>query len=248
MRFLEQPHLPQSRVRVCALSGRAPNIVDALTKRNISIIAVAPHKFLALPIASHADLMLCDRGNGCVFIAQGCGELQTELEDCGFLVTVSRRALAARYPSDILLNCFELSGVLYCNKMHISPEIIQNAKSRGIKIQQVKQGYAKCSSCIVDQNSMITSDPSIAQAALKNGTDVLTIRPGYINLPGYGYGFIGGASGLIGKNTLAFCGDFHTHPDASKIIHFCISRGVEPISLCGGPLYDIGGILPLLQD
>ncbi len=75
--------------------------------------------------------------------------------------------------------------------------------------------------------------------------DILKITPGYVNLEGYEYGFLGGACGMIGKGKLAFTGSIQNHPDYSDMKSFCDQKKVELISLTDGPLLDIGGILPL---
>lgn len=118
----------------------------------------------------------------------------------------------------------------------------------GITLVPVNQGYAKCSVCAVDERSIITQDPSIAQAAKRHGLNVLKIQAGRILLPGYDTGFIGGCSGLLGRKLLAFTGSLGAHPDGEWIKEFLHSRGVEPLELTDGPLYDVGSILPLLEE
>ena len=45
----------------------------------------------------------------------------------------------------------------------------------GYEIINVKQGYAKCSICVVSDNAIITADKGIAKAAIQNRIDVLEI-------------------------------------------------------------------------
>ena len=75
----------------------------------------------------------------------------------------------------------------------------------------------------------------------------LKIRDGFIELPGYNYGFIGGACGLISPYKLAFAGDVTRHPDYLAIKTFLHSQKVEAICLHDGNLFDIGGILPIME-
>ena len=55
-------------------------------------------------------------------------------------------------------------------------------------------------------------------------------------------------SGLLGRKLLAFTGSLGAHPDGERIKEFLHSRGVEPLELTDGPLYDVGSILPLLEE
>ena len=85
---------------------------------------------------------------------------------------------------------------------------------------EVQQGYTKCSICVVSENAIITSDIGIHCKAKESGIDSLLISPGYIDLPGYKYGFIGGASFKISDNVIAFTGSLDSHPDKDNIEHF----------------------------
>jgi hypothetical protein len=69
------------------------------------------------------------------------------------------------------------------------------------------------------------------------------VRPTlFIELKGLDYGFIGGASGLISPNLLAFAGDITAHPDFDKIEKFLFKNGINIKILDDGPLMDIGTI------
>ena len=110
----------------------------------------------------------------------------------------------------------------------------------------VKQGYCKCSICIVDDNSIITSDEGIYKEVIKYGIDCLLIQKGHIDLFELDYGFIGGCSGLISDKTLMFFGDIKKHPDYNKINTFVSSKNKTIISLSDENLLDLGSLIPLL--
>jgi len=87
---------------------------------------------------------------------------------------------------------------LVCNEQAAAPELLEAARRMGLELIPVKQGYAKCSLCIVSENAVITADEGLAYTLCRAGLDVLKIIPGCIRLPGYGYGFIGGCGGAGG--------------------------------------------------
>ena len=109
------------------------------------------------------------------------------------------------------------------------------------------QGYAKCSCAIINENTVITADRSIANA-LDNFADVLLIKPGDIELPGYEYGFIGGCCGRLDKDKLAFYGDPYRHSSGREIVSFIEKHDCEPVSLKNGNLFDFGGFIPLFEE
>jgi hypothetical protein len=67
------------------------------------------------------------------------------------------------------------------------------------------------------------------------------ITPGYIDLPGYNYGFIGGASGEF-NNTVFFSGRIDHHPDFDMIRNFIINKEKSIINLSESRAVDIGSI------
>ena len=88
---------------------------------------------------------------------------------------------------------------------YTAPELLGKVEELGLIRVNVSQGYAKCSTCVVGEDAIITYDRGIAKAADAAGMDVLVIEPGHVDLPGYDTGFIGGASGLVT--------DLRTHAD-----------------------------------
>lgn len=246
MRFLTKPNLPDGKVCLCAVAHGQDAIAAALRKRGIEIIEVPAHPNLLPPVAGHADMQLHDLGGGKAVIASGAPELKKQLLRYGF--AVEEEPLLERYPGDIALNCFALNGYIFCNERHTSQTVLEHYRLKGARTVPVRQGYAKCSACIVDGNSIITADPSIGKAAEARGIRVLMISAEHILLPGYGTGFIGGCCGLLDRGLLAFSGKISAHPDYCKIRDFCEERGVTLLELTDSPLLDIGGILPLACD
>ena len=106
----------------------------------------------------------------------------------------------------------------------------------------VRQGYAKCSTVIVDEDSIITYDRGLGQRCIEAGMDVLFVSPGHVLLEGYESGFLGGASGRIG-DTVYFNGDLTEHPDFQAIKDFIEERGLSSKWFPDWPLTDIGTIL-----
>ena len=105
----------------------------------------------------------------------------------------------------------------------------------------VKQGYSKCNICPVAENAVITEDAGIYKK-LSGFMDVLLIEPGHVALQGYGYGFIGGAAGLIGDKKLYFNGRIDQLPDYERIMLFLEKHSVKAVTE-DYPLTDIGSVI-----
>ena len=96
----------------------------------------------------------------------------------------------------------------------------------------------------MNSETAITSDSGLYRLMASKGLNVLKISPYDIELYNMS-GFIGGASGLLYDNLLAFNGDLSTHRDHKNIEDFCRNVGVDTVSLSHGILKDIGSIISL---
>ncbi len=244
------PNLPNGRVVAAVVGSVDPRVIRSLEALGVWTLAAGPNRSLPAAMCRHADLLAHPVGDGTVLVARGEHRLHNAL--CGFGLSVSflRKELAPRYPGDVLLNAARVGERLVCNAGHTAPEILEAAEQMGLEVIDVRQGYAKCSLCIVSDTAVITSDGGLFSALRAAGLEVLKIIPGCIRLPGYGYGFIGGCCGKLDASTMAFAGDVSTHPDGGKILAFLERHGVSCHNLLpeGEKLLDIGSILPLMQE
>ncbi len=245
MNFVQIPNLPESDTTLVAVSDTYHEVTNALEALGINVISIRPYRKLSKPVSSHADLLLHHLGGNKIIVADGEVYLKEELHQFGFETIQSNICISDVYPHDVALDAARVGHYLFAKETALDTAIKQYCAENQIQIIPVRQGYAKCSIAVVNEHSIITADESIVEAAQAIGIDVLKIMPGHIQLKGYNYGFLGGASGLISKNKLAFTGSIQTHPDYEKIKSFCSRKNVELISLTNGPLIDIGGILPL---
>lgn len=250
MHIVDIPNLPTAKVKVVLISECAgQDVLQNLADDGIEPLVVPSCKFIAPPVSAHPDMLFHHLGGSNMVCCYGTDKAVCKrLKDLGFQLIMSDSKLNPNYPYDIALNSARIGNFLFCNKKYTDKVIIDYCIKNGIKIVPVKQGYAKCSVLVVDSNSAITYDKSIAEAAKKHGIDVLLIRPGFIKLPGYNTGFIGGCGGKLSKNELYFCGSITEHPDYNEIKLFLKARGIEIKILGKGPLLDIGSIIPLLQE
>ncbi len=171
-------------------------------------------------IASHADIYMCRLGDE--------------------IIHAKPSEIGYSYPDDIAFNAACTGRYFIHNTAYTAGRLLDAAKAKGMQIINVKQGYAKCNTAVIDETSVITSDRGIFKA-VSPCLDALLIRPGHIILKGFEYGFIGGTCGRIG-NEIIFNGDISAHPDYDEIQAFIESRGLN-IKYFDYPLEDIGSII-----
>ena len=204
--------------------------LETLKKLNIPFTVMPDNLSLPSPLCSHPDMSA----------VKVCGKLFSSGDIAKFLnCSDTCEPFGERYPSDVLFNGFTLCGRLFCNVKAFSKSVIAFAQKSGVETVNVKQGYAKCSTLVLDDSGIITADTSIANAA-KEFCKVLKISEGGILLPPYDYGFIGGASAVI-DSTVYFFGDIASHKNFNEILDFISECGFTAISLSDEPLFDCGG-------
>ncbi len=214
--------------------------IEELERMGFEIIPTLKIPILYDAINGHADIQIFKTQSGLIVAPEVFEYYKNTLPDVN--VIKGSNKLQNEYPYDISYNCANFGNYLICKRLYTTIEIIEYGLRYKKKILSVNQGYSKCSICIINENAIITADKSIAKVCKENKIDVLEIAEGYIELNGMNYGFIGGATGLIDKTTLAVNGEIKTHPNSDNIISFAKNHGVDIVELKKGNLYDIGSI------
>ena len=234
------------KVYISPLAG-AP-LIEYLKFKGFEICFTEEILSVPEPIAYHPDMIMCKLG----------------CDDEAPVFRGNPSALGPAYPGDILYNGCCTGRYFIHNLKYTAPELLSavsqyaghcdRVAAGGMRASgclsekkpllplSVPQGYAKCNIVCVDENSIITSDAGIEKPCLSAGLSVLKVRPGHVLLPGYSYGFLGGASGRIGREIL-FNGNLSAHPDFAEICSFIESRRLSWVYFKDYPLTDIGSII-----
>ncbi|MBR6654431.1 MAG: hypothetical protein IKL27_06855 [Oscillospiraceae bacterium] len=247
--FVVKPNLPQGVVKTVIIGNGYHELEAALSKLGIKAIPIANNDGVAQPVRAHADMSAYYCGNGELIISKNIFEsCDTEMFPTGTMLYCSNAGQSDKYPMDIGLNACEVGDVIFCSVENTDAAILEHAEKHGKKLINVRQGYAKCSVCVLDETHIITADKSIAEAAQNAGIEVLLIEPGYFELPGYDYGFIGGSCFKCSANMIAFTGSLEGHPDKEYILEFINKLGLKVVYLTNGRCFDVGSILPLSEE
>ena len=217
--------------------------INELRQLGYDVITFSPLENLDSEISSHADINLFRWCDGTLFINES---IKDEIgEAVAPYRRVSVKDVFSPYPNDVKLNAALIGNNLMCNTKYVAKEILQYAEKNNIRIIHINQGYSKCSVCIVNNNSVITADDSIACLLKNYQIDVLKITEGNICLSKDHYGFIGGSSGRLNDNEIYFSGDLSSHPDYDRIIEFLDKYHVKPIFNKNRKLNDFGGFVKI---
>lgn len=245
MQLFSQPRIPTDSASLVLVSGEYPFLAENLKKQGIDAIKTIADQRLPYPVRFHPDMQVCVLNKEILFVLKE-NELKKQLRQYGIEVYETHKVPVDSYPGDVLCNAFVLGNHLIGNTAFIDSAIVEATEKLALKKLFVKQGYAACSTAIVAEDAVITADKGIASAMASNGFDVLRIRQGYIKLPGYDTGFLGGCCGLIAPKLLAVSGRLSSHPDGNSIYDFLKAKNIDVLELSDNELLDVGGIIPLL--
>lgn len=247
--FIDIPNLPNGRVSLAIIDGRIPMEIERkLYELEIKIIKTEKILGLYEAVSYHPDIMLHHLGGDKIVVAPNINsKLVYELENNGFNIICGKREVGTKYPWDVPYNAARVGNNLICNIKYTDDILLENIYSMKIKIINVNQGYTKCSICIVDNHAIITSDYKIYKTLIQNNIECCLINSGGIELFNMNYGFIGGSSGLISSQCLAFFGDLYAHNDYEKIIKFLIKYNKKKLNLSEKIINDFGSLIPLKE-
>lgn len=250
MKFVENPNLPVCADIVIIGEKYCKVLQNGIKSLGINALFMPDNPYVDPRLSGHADLSVLHLGGDRLLLAPYMkgSSFSRQLEDRGFDIQFADIEQSALYPNDAQMNVCILGNKVIYNPQTGSDAIVKYITIGNGAIQvSSRQGYSRCSVCVVNDNAIITADEGICRSAKAHGIDVLKIRPGYIDLPGFDYGFIGGASFKLSDTKLAFTGGLDKHPDAERIIEFASLHNIDIVYITDNPAFDIGGAVPITE-
>ncbi len=246
--FVQQPNLPEDAASVL-LDCRTPvSIIKKLQEMGITCYKGVILEEMHSSTAGHVDMQLVHVGGNC-FVCDPrtvphYKNLWREKKAC---IIAGNELARWNYPQDVAYNIVSVGPYTFHLERATDPVARSAFQQRGAQWVSIRQGYSKCSVCVVSEKAIITQDSVIARKAQALGIEALWIETNKILLPGRNYGFIGGASGKLKRDLLAFTGDIHRLNCGQAIIAFCRKHGVATVCLSDGDVLDIGSIIPITE-
>ncbi len=215
------------------------SIISNRLGENIIFVNVEFEKKFKYPLFFHPDVVGAKFDNNFFACANLSNSFCEKLKNCGISV-IRGDYIKPHYPFDSAFNCVIGKDFIFHNLSITDQVILDFADSKGFFSINVKQGYSKCSTVVLNNNFLITDDKGIYKKILKH-FNVLLVSRGDIKLDGYNYGFIGGATAVYNNYIFVF-GCLENHRDYISIKSFAESVGYKVVNLGEGKLEDYGGI------
>lgn len=247
MDYVNIPFLPHADVKTVLVDYRIHESAEkTLESEGIEIIKTTACHELYDAISGHPDIVVHPVGNNKFVVAPNVFEYYKPIfSKKGFALTKGDTWLYRNYPANIAYNVLRVGSLAFHHTKYTDKAIKDEFEKNNINLIHVNQGYTKCSTCVVNENTIITSDQKLAKTAERYGIESLMIKPDGIVLSGLNHGLIGGASGLLSRNTLAFTGSLDNIEENYKIYDFLSRKGIEVKILSTKQIFDIGSIIPL---
>ena len=232
---------------ICLVDERISEKCErALRIRGFYIIKLPADKRLSEAVRSHPDMLTFTHKNTIIASAEYCERypyIFTDVRELSSSVEMrfTEDTVAPRYPHDAVFNALVADGYIFYKEDSISAAVKEYARGVGLIPVAVRQGYPACTT-LAFGSAAITADRGMQRALAGKGIKVTLIENGDISLPPHEYGFIGGASGVCGKE-IYFLGDISAHKNADLILKAISDEGYTPVSLSDEPLADLGRIL-----
>lgn len=227
--------------KYCIINISNDEVINKLESYGYNCISTEESPDVSTPINLHADVLYLKTGERTLYVSE-CQKNNIDfLKHIGYDIEVVK--LSKGYKTECRLNIVVTDDIILCNsKTCIDITTIQNNRN----IIFTNQGYTKCSTVVIDNDSFITEDESIYNSLVSSGKNCLLIKKGYVNLKGYNYGFIGGASiYLKEERKLLFAGNIKNHISYNEIEKFCNNINVAIDYIDTINLTDIGGAVIL---
>ncbi|MGL5615539.1 MAG: DUF6873 family GME fold protein [Sarcina sp.] len=232
-------------MNICFVDSRiSEKELNQLKSHDLEVLKVPKSEHLYESISAHPDIQLNILNSKEIILARNSNLSSEILKKHNISFISSEKELEVKYPKNIFLNAINIKDFFIHNLNFTDKALLNSVKDK--ELINIKQGYSKCSTAIVNDKALITSDIGIYNSLKDYPLDILLIDSGDILLPGLNYGFIGGSCGLISKDKMAFFGDLKNHSYGNDIKEFLYKHNVKPIYLSEGKLIDRGSILTLL--
>lgn len=245
---IKTPHLLKGRVRHLIIGEKYEKLLkNAAIEYNFELICLENNRYCDERLSGHTDLAAVHIGGNELVCRQYLRntEAHRHLNSLGVNVEFIDNCLSPEYPDDASLNFCVVGGKVLMNPKTADGQTVKRLTNTPI---YCKQGYTKCSVCVVDENSIITEDKGVALCARNAGLEVLEIPSCGIVLDGYPNGFIGGASFKIAPDILAFTGAISDTYIMNEIETFLSARNIKAVYLNDTPAIDIGSAIPITEE
>lgn len=227
-------------MKVILANNMPVSIISALENKGFEVFKTPFNPNVMQGLSYHPDMQIAGIGSTYVCEPSLYNYYQNIFADSSSSLLCGNSKCSCNYPEDVAYN-IKVIGNRVVHNFRYTDNCLRNLIG-DMDLINVSQGYSGCSICAVSPNALITADRIISLRAKEHVIHTLLVSPGSIELEGFDYGFIGGAS-FLHEHTVYFFGNVKNHPDYSNIKKFCLQQNVDICCLSEEPLTDYGSAI-----
>ncbi len=205
----------------------------------IGDVTLFRHSIVEGSLSGHPDISIFYNGVDLILSSDTPLYIIDAFQRHGIKYRLSGEVSGPDHPTTATYNAAGTADLLIHNLSFTATEILNLYPDK--EIINIKQGYSRCSTLLLDSMHLITSDAGIAKRCRQRGKEVLLVESKEIILPGLEYGLFGGCCGLMGATVLV-AGSLKYMTEGEKIHDFILHAGYNILELQETIPYDIGGI------
>ena len=159
------------KVRAVIVDGRAAPLMERrFTTMGIGMIKSEKHSRLYDSVAFHPDMVICPVNAGKMVAEPTVYEyFKKALLPYKVDLLKGEAELSRNYPLNIAYNIATVGKKAFLYSRYSDKIAVDELKKNNTVFINVKQGYTRCSTAVVDDGGIITADRGIYNAALQNG-------------------------------------------------------------------------------
>lgn len=230
--------------RIAIIAGNANDeIINNLEEIGFTVIKTIECIDTYEEIMYHPDIVITKISDNEIIIDPKYYDYyKDKLDSFDISIYKGYKTVEDKYPKNIIYNAAIIGENAIHNFKYTDRRLTELLKTKKMNFINVNQGYTKCSTVTIANKAIITSDKTIYTKSKDHGIKSLLIDSKQIILPGFEYGFIGGASGFY-KDTLYFTGKIDTHSSRNDILSFLEDMDIKVKYLSNKPAIDLGSII-----
>ncbi|MDD3303741.1 MAG: hypothetical protein PHP54_02375 [Clostridia bacterium] len=224
---------------------------EYIRKIDNTIIKLPKSSLVYEEISSHVDIFCSQIDNTVVLESNVYDKIASKISCDTIQLERGESKLGDTYPNDIAYNACVIGNYVVHNFEYTDKKILEAIERYNLHRISIKQGYVNCSIAVIDKNSAIVTDKSIAEALKRHDIDVLLIDETlpirlYKENGTYSHmnGFIGGAITRLKDSVIVF-GDLSYIDTKGKIKSFIESKGLTVIDFKNYDVIDYGGLVEI---
>lgn len=206
---------------------------------NMGDVVLFHHTSVSGALSGHPDICIFYNNSDLICSSDIPPEIVDAFEKHDIPYIIGEEPSGPEHPDTARYNACGNAKLLIHNTKFTTPTILGLYPDK--EIINIKQGYSRCSTLLLDEKHLITSDAGIAKKCEEAGKDVLLVDTRDIILPGLEYGLFGGCCGISG-GTVLIAGSLKYLPQGKEIEAFINSCGFTVYELNDAVPQDVGGI------